>query len=318
MNRSEYKRIEEQAQENGIVFTAPNTRLQYDYYVGLDLGFSHDATAICVTELKYEPVGKPYTARLTLPDWANGGSVQVETVRQHVRTIHHVLHLDRVQKREPVQVAVDVVERVNALADGSKKVSVRIGVDATRDDTFIDTFARRLVGSSNVPFTPVPRVDPMKIRSNNEHFRRSEETGVLLVPRNYLLMRGGRTPLVGDEYVFVDGKKISIPRRKQSRVRWRRNLPFKEILIKELLSFEPEVNLNTDYVRWEPRRREGYKHDDVAFAFCEAILEGEMCGYRDWIELDGNEGLPWDPADDNPTTPGGKSPILGTPLPPLP
>lgn len=198
---------------------------------------------------------------------------------------------------------------------------VLIGVDATNDPTFVKTLGLKLATAHNPPVTPrVIKIEQIAVRANNETLRRSEETGKLLVPRNDLLIRGGRAPLVGDEYVFVDGTKIALPRRKKSRIRWRRNLPFRDVLEKELLSFQPQINVNTDYVRWEPRRREGYDHDDVAFAFCEAVLMGELYGYRDWEKVpQGVLGYPgWDPSDSHSTEPAGVSPITATPLPPLP
>jgi hypothetical protein len=78
----EYERtILQEARENGIVFTKSRERPEYDYYAGLDPGFTHDASALCITELKYEPVGRRYTHTMKMPNYANGGSVDVQQLR---------------------------------------------------------------------------------------------------------------------------------------------------------------------------------------------------------------------------------------------
>src|SRR5829696_5575404 len=98
MNVYEYEQLERDAAERGFILTQPRTKPEYDYYAGLDLGFSHDATALCIVETKYERVGNPYEERQEVPNWLEGGSVTVEFQRQMVRAVHHVLHLDRVQR----------------------------------------------------------------------------------------------------------------------------------------------------------------------------------------------------------------------------
>jgi len=295
----------------GTTLVDPNPIPKWEFYLGLDLGWTNDYTALSVSQLKTEALGPQYRELRGVSSMRGGGLEQVWYEKQDLRPIHHIRHLDRIRGVSPDQVASDVVERLIALGVPGKPVL--LGVDASNDWSFVSLLRRKMDGVRDR--LPAVKIEEIAIRSNREQPRRDEETGRLYVPRNDLLIQGGANPLRGEAQRYVNGQLIKIPKRKQARIRWRLNLPYRRELEQELLSFEPQVNLNTDYVRWEPRRRDGHEHDDLTFALCFAVLLAESYA-PEWIDptRDDNERpVPWE--GDAPVQ---RSPLLGTPIPPIP
>jgi hypothetical protein len=329
LSAAEYeRRVGEWAQDSGIAFFEQPEEPTYDYYCGLDLGWTHDHTALSIGTLKLEPIGKEFKIAKEQTNFFSGDlPVKVFYDVQRVRGIHHIHDLDRVTGRKPSLLADDIVEKLMTLGtreravEEDQQIKILLVVDATQDWSFIELLRKAAAGRGNPPKTPLIEVREASIRPNHEEVRQSPDTGRWLIPRNDLLLQGGRHPLEGEEVVYVDKKPVRVPKRKRARIRWHSKLPYRDVLEKELLSFVPVVNLNTDYTRFEPRRREGHEHDDLVFALCLGVFFAER-GVSDAIRVDRPapmEILPPDPADEYPPPePAGRSPLTGVPLPPLP
>jgi hypothetical protein len=327
MSYPEYKKYSAQARRNRNIVLVGDDEPTYDYFVGIDLGWVDDFTAMCVDEVKYEEVGKPFRFAQPRTNWDGGPSIEVVLDVQRVRTVHHIRHLDRVRGRKPALLANDIIERLITLAptkgvfEKDEPPGIFVVIDATMDWAFINLLEAAAQGRANEPGQSRIEIHQAAIRPNYEHFHRDDETLRWMIPRNYLLLRGGRHPLEGEEFVFVNGKKMTVPKRKRSRIRWYKDIPYREVREDEYLSFVPVVNVNTDYMRFEPRRREGHSHDDLVFATSMAVMFGEEKKAIDHINLSEHKGemIPWDPADGTPPPePGSHTPITHSPLPPVP
>jgi hypothetical protein len=207
-----------------------------------------------------------------------------------VDNVYLVRHLGRPPLRTPYTEIVDgVVDRIKALfpADlypgGGRAVLV---VDSTGVGRgVVDMLYRKLreFGKGD------PHVELIPATITGSQGRASRTDGFVSLPKHELIFSGGVIPL-------QDG-----------RLKWGPGIKGRDVLEEELSNYRKKINLNAN-TQFEPWREND--HDDLLFALCLAVWA--------WGKWD----LKYiaDPAETAELIPeaAGRSPILGTPLPPLP
>jgi hypothetical protein len=260
---------------------AKNYRRGHPHYVlGLDLGQANDYTALAVTERVVKPVGAPYTH-------PRGSDYER---RQNVENHYHVRHLGRPPLRTPYTEVVDgVVARIKALLPHDKYPGggyASLVVDSTGVGRGV---VDMLYSELNKFGKGDPHVGLIPATITGSQGRATSSNGFVSLPKHELIFTGGVIPL------------------QSGRLKWGPGIRDRRALEEELMNYRKRINLNAS-VQFEPWREND--HDDLLFALC---LAGWFWGKRNlqYLVLDDFEGL-------TPPQPAGRSPITGSPLPPLP
>jgi hypothetical protein len=262
------------------------------YVVGLDLGQASDYTAICVMDRQLKPVGKPENTyeRRNLPDLS--GSEKVAVWKQQVENVMTVRYLDRPPLRTSYTKIVDgVLDRIVALFPrdlyprGGKAVLVidATGVGRGVVDMFYRAGKERDLGNVGISLTPCTITGGTG--------RASANGGFVSLPKHELIHTGGVIPM------------------QAGRLKWGPRIKNRDVLEKELLTYTKKINIATGSTQFEPWREK--EHDDLLFAVC---LAGWQWAHKTPSYLTQRRSEQYVELPD----PGGKTPILGTPLPPLP
>jgi hypothetical protein len=224
-----------------------------EYWMGLDVGQAADPSAVAVLKRVLEPAGEPIRTetRVIADSWL-GGNKRIEVMRQPVRCVYHIVHLDRPPLRTPLpKIAEGVVGRLRRLAPTDPVYEQRHTVGLTVDATgvgrgVVDEIYRRIREDLDPKRDPRVRLVPANITGGHQSHR--DEYGWWNVPKNELIFSGGVAPL-------QDG-----------RLKWSKRIRERDTLEKERLNYRLNVNIATGHMTFEPWR-EG-EHDDLLFAVC--------------------------------------------------
>jgi hypothetical protein len=224
---------------------------KFEYWMGLDVGQAADPSAVAVLKRVLEPVGEPFETTKRVNNWGVGGSSKVEVIRQTVRAVYHVVHLDRPPLRTPLPtIAEGVVDRLKRLAPThpiyAQRHTVGLTVDATGVGRGVVDMIYREIRNLNPKEDPRVSLIPANITGGSQS--RRDEYGWVNLPKKELVFTGGVAPL-------QDG-----------RLKWSRRIRERDTLEKELLNYRLNVNIATGHMAFEPWR-EG-EHDDLLFAVC--------------------------------------------------
>jgi hypothetical protein len=261
------------------------------FILGLDLGQVNDYTAFVVTERVLKKVGAPYSAR----GWRNtpSGAKKLPELRQNVENIIHVRYMERVPLRTSYEKVVDgVISRIRALCPpdkyplGGEVVLVVDGTGVGR--AVIDMFANA-VADFHPKKDPVVGLWPVTVTGGTG--RAKADGPWITLPKTELIFTGGVVPL------------------QSGRLKWGPDVPFRKPLEEELRSYRRTVNINTASMQFEPWREA--ENDDLLFALT-------LCGWA-WKRF----ALKYTRTEEDfvpelVPAPAGRTPILGSPLPPLP
>ena len=267
-----------------------DTAPKFEYWMGLDVGQAADPSAVAVLKRVLEPDGEAFRAETRVnADPVFGGTKKVAVMRQPVRCVYHVVHLDRPPLRTPLpKIAEGVVDRLKRLAPThpiyEQRHTVGLTVDATGVGRGVVDMIYREIQALDPKRDPRVSLIPANITGGSQS--RRDEYKWWNIPKKELIFTGGVAPL-------QDG-----------RIKWSRRIRERDTLEKELLNYRLNVNIATGNMTFEPWR-EG-EHDDLLFAVC---LAGWSWEKRKITHVDTVIG----PAE---VAPAGYTPLTRTPIPP--
>jgi hypothetical protein len=266
-----------------------DTAGKLEYWMGLDVGQAADPSAVAVLKRVLEPIGEPFRTETWVNDWEAMGSKKVEVIRQPVRCVYHIVHLDRPPLRTPLpKIAEGVVDRLKRLAPTDPVYEQRHTVGLTVDSTGVGRGVVDMLWREIQDLDPKrdPRVKFVPANITGGSIARRDEYGWWNVPKKELIFTGGVAPL-------QDG-----------RLKWSKLIPERKTLENELLNYRLNVNIATGHMTFEPWR-EG-EHDDLLFAVC---LAGWSWERRKITHVDTAIDL-------SGVAPAGYTPLTRTPIPP--
>lgn len=221
-----------------------------EYWMGLDVGQAADPSAVAVLKRVLVPDGEPFET-MAYPIGVESPKPR-PVLRQPVRCVYHIVHLDRPPLRTPLNSIADgVVTRLKRLAPTNPVYEARHTVGLTVDATgvgrgVVDDIWRRVREDIDPKRDPRVNLIPANITGGSQS--RRDEYGWWNIPKKELIFSGGVAPL-------QDG-----------RLKWSKLIPERKVLEKELLNYRLNVNISTGHMSFEPWR-EG-EHDDLLFAVC--------------------------------------------------